>query len=79
MELATVEGDPSLFVIGSLVAAERLQDIKSDGWNNKGISNPDNETCTATVAHLPIRTDMRICTKEQSVGDYRSYRMATAH
>ena len=42
-----VEGDRSPHVIGSLVAAEMLQDIESDGWNYKGISKPNNGTCTA--------------------------------
>ena len=34
-------------MIGSLVAAEMLQDIESDGWNYKGTSKSNNKTCTA--------------------------------
>jgi hypothetical protein len=47
LQLATVDGNPSPRVIGSLVAAQVIQDMSSDGWNHKGLVTPDNGSCTA--------------------------------
>jgi len=45
--LGTLEGNPSPRVIGSLVAAEVIQDMSIDGWNHKGLNTPNGGICTA--------------------------------
>jgi hypothetical protein len=47
LHLATVEKSPSPRVIGSLVAAEIIQDMYIDGWNYKGLVTADGGICTA--------------------------------
>jgi hypothetical protein len=46
-KLANDQGNPTPRVIGSLVAAEIIQDMYSDGWNYKGLETVDGGTCTA--------------------------------
>jgi hypothetical protein len=49
VELATVDGNPTPRVIGSLVALQVIQDMQDDGWNYKGYKQPgeDQQWCTA--------------------------------
>ena len=42
-----MDGNPSPRVIGSIVAAEIIQDMYTDGWNYKGIKTADDDDCTA--------------------------------
>mmetsp|Transcript_12974 Transcript_12974/g.31623 ORF Transcript_12974/g.31623 Transcript_12974/m.31623 type:complete len:547 (+) Transcript_12974:209-1849(+) len=44
---SAMNGNPSPRVIGSLVAAEVIQDMYTDGWNYKGLMTPANGMCTA--------------------------------
>lgn len=46
-EMLAEASNPTPRVIGSLVAAEIIQDMYSDGWNYKGNMTPNNGTCTA--------------------------------
>ena len=45
-EQYAMNGNPSPRIIDSLVAAEVIQDMYTDGWNYKGPLTPDNGTCT---------------------------------
>lgn len=46
-EKAINDSDPSPRVIGSLVAAEIIQDMYTDGWNYKGLLETPSGKCTA--------------------------------